>query len=85
MGAKITDISSGYRAIRVDRIRDLRLYQDQYHTSEFLVMCAKQGLRIAEAPISFKRRTSGKSKKGNEILYGFRFARALFTAWLRAR
>lgn len=85
MGTRITDISSGYRAIRVDKISKLRLLQDQYHTSEFLVMCAKQGLRIAEAPIHFRRRASGKSKKGNELLYGFRFARALFSAWLRVR
>lgn len=85
MGARVTDISSGYRAIRVDKIAKLRLFQDQYHTSEFLIMCAKQGLRIAEAPIHFRRRASGKSKKGNEFLYGLRFARALFSAWLRAR
>lgn len=85
MGTRITDISSGYRAIRVDMLGKLRLFQDQYHTSEFLVMCAKQGLRIAETPIHFRRRASGKSKKGNEFLYGFRFARALFSAWLRVR
>ena len=85
MGARITDISSGYRAISVDKLNRLQLFQDQYHTSEFLVLCAKQGFQIAEAPICFKRRTSGKSKKGNEFLYGIRFARALLTAWLRAR
>ncbi len=84
MGARITDISSGYRAIRVDKLAGLRLMQDQYHTSEFLMMCAKQGYRIKEAPIHFRRRTSGTSKKGNELLYGFRFARALLTTWLRA-
>lgn len=83
LGQKITDISSGYRAIRVDKLRLLRLRQDQYHTSEFLVMCAKLNFRIAEAPIRFSRRVSGKSKKGNEVLYGLRFARALLTAWMR--
>ena len=85
MGVRITDISSGYRAIRVDCLPRLDLLQDQYHTSEFLVLCAKQGLRISEAPIHFRRRASGKSKKGNEFLYGLRFARALYTAWLRAK
>lgn len=83
MGKNITDISSGYRAIRADRLSEFRLYQDQYHTSEFLVMCAKLDLRISEAPIKFSRRTSGKSKKGNELLYGFRFARAMLFAWAR--
>ncbi len=83
MGKHITDISSGYRAVRADRLLDLRLYQDQYHTSEFLVMCAKLGYRIGEAPIRFSRRISGTSKKGNEFLYGLRFARALLTAWAR--
>jgi hypothetical protein len=83
LGKRITDISSGYRAIRADCLRVLRLSQDQYHTSEFLVMCAKLGFRIGETPIHFARRASGKSKKGNEFLYGFRFARALLTAWVR--
>lgn len=85
MGTRITDVSTGYRAVRVRALERLALRQDQYHTSEFLVLAAKARLRIAEAPIVFKRRLSGKSKKGNELLYGFRFAYVLLTSWLRTR
>jgi len=85
MGTKITDCSSGYRAIRTESLKHLRLFQDQYHTSEFLILSAKKKLRIDERPIVFRRRISGKSKKGNELLYGFRFLYVLTKTWLRGR
>lgn len=83
MGTRITDVSSGYRAIRVASLARLKLRQDQYHTSEFLVLAAKARLRLAESPITFTRRLSGRSKKGPELLYGLRFAHVLLTSWLR--
>lgn len=86
MGTRITDCSSGYRAVRTTLLSDLRLQQDQYHTSEFLILAAKKpGVRIEERPITFRRRISGKSKKGNEILYAFRFMSVLMGTWLRGR
>lgn len=85
MGTKITDCSSGFRAIRTESLKRLRLFQDQYHTSEFLILSAKKNLRIDERPIVFRRRISGKSKKGNEILYAFRFLYVLTKTWLRGR
>jgi hypothetical protein len=85
MGTKITDCSSGFRAIRAECIASLRLLQDQYHTSEFLILSAKRGLTIKERPIVFRRRYSGRSKKGPEILYAFRFFYVLTTTWLRGR
>jgi hypothetical protein len=83
MGTRITDCSSGFRAIRTTSLGQLTLFQDQYHTSEFLIQAAKKGLRIDEKPIVFRRRISGKSKKGHEVLYAFRFFYVLTTTWLR--
>ncbi len=83
MGAKVTDISSGYRAARPDWVGGLPLRQDQYHTAEFLMLATKCGARIVERPITFHRRLSGTSKKGAEMLYGLRFAYVLFRSWLR--
>ncbi len=85
MGTKITDCSSGYRAIRTESLKSLRLFQDQYHTSEFLILSAKKKLKIDERPIVFRRRISGKSKKGHELLYAFRFFYVLTTTWLRGK
>lgn len=84
METKITDIASGYRAVRPDALRRLPLRQDQYHTAEFLVFSAKRGAQIVEVPITFYRRASGRSKKGPEVLYGLRFAYVLFRSWVRA-
>jgi len=83
MGTALTDVASGYRAMAPTALPGLRLTQDQYHTSEFLIMAAKAGLRITERPIHFRRRTSGVSKKGNDLLYSARFAWVLITSWLR--
>jgi hypothetical protein len=85
MGTRITDCSSGFRAIRTAALPELRLFQDQYHTSEFIILAAKKGLRIQERPIIFRRRISGSSKKGPELLYAFRFFYVLTTTWLRGR
>jgi len=85
MGTRVTDIASGFRAARTPCLARLPLRQDQYHTSEFLVMAAKTGLRITEVPITFKRRLSGTSRKGPELLYGLRFTGVLVGSWLRVR
>ncbi len=83
MGTCLTDVSSGYRAMAPAALAQLHLTQDQYHASEFLIMAAKLGHRITERPIYFRRRSSGASKKGNDLLYGLRFAWVLVTSWLR--
>lgn len=83
MGTRITDIATGYRAVRPQALRTLPLRQDQYSGAELMVLLAKRGARIAERPITFHRRLSGTSKKGAEALYGVRFAYVLLRSWLR--
>ncbi len=81
--SKITDPSSGFRAFKMDALRVVSLYEDQYHTSEFIIDATKKGMRIGEIPITVLKRKIGKSKKGNDWKYGVSFARAIMKSWWR--
>jgi glycosyltransferase involved in cell wall biosynthesis len=83
IGKKITDPSSGFRAFRMDAMAGIRLYEDQYHTSELIIEAVKRGLRLGEVPITVLRRRYGKSKKGADWKYGFRFAKIVVKTWWR--
>ena len=80
---RITDCSSGYRAIRAEALQRLELRQVQFHASEMLIEAVKKGLRVVEVPITIRRRQSGVSKKGPNVRYAIGFARALIGTWLR--
>lgn len=82
-GKKITDSSSGFRAVKVNALHGMRFVQEQFHSSEFLIECLKKKLRFKEVPVSFLRRASGKSKKPPSLRYGFGFLRAVLYTWLR--
>ena len=83
LGLKITDSSSGFRAINVKFLPMLTLKQEQFHSSELLIESIKKGARFKEVPISFLRRISGKSKKPNSVKYAFGFLNAIIRTWLR--
>jgi len=82
-GTKITDCASGYRAIRIQKLREWQLLQSQYHTAEMIIEAAKNGARICERPISVQKRSFGQSKKGKDVRYGFFFMRTVVKTWLR--
>lgn len=82
-GQKITDISSGFKAIKTSSLKQLNLYEDQFQASEFLMLSAKNGARFREVPIHFKQRHSGKSKKGNDMFYAIKFCSVLLLSWIR--
>ena len=84
-GANVTDTSSGYRAMRAEITATVRQEQVQYQTSELLIGAIFQGYRVAERPIVMRRRAAGESKKGHNVLYGFRYARVIVTTWWRER
>ena len=84
-GTRVTDTSSGYRAMRAEVTATVRQEQVQYQTSELLIGAIYQGYRIAERPIVMHKRTAGESKKGNNVLYGFRYARVILRTWWRER
>jgi hypothetical protein len=80
---KITDCSSGYRAFRASELKKLKLYEDQFHTSETILAAVKAGLRVEEVPITIGLRHSGYSKKPKALLYGWGFFRAIVKTWWR--
>jgi glycosyltransferase involved in cell wall biosynthesis len=84
-GARVTDTSSGYRAMRAEVTATVRQEQVQYQTSELLIGAIFQGYRIVERPIVMRRRAAGESKKGHNVLYGFRYARVILKTWRRER
>ena len=82
---KITDTSFGFRAMRVDVPNSVTLEQNQYQSSELLVGVLAHGYRVLEKPMTMLTRTAGHSKKGNNLLYGSRYARVVLGTWLRER
>ncbi len=82
-GTRITDVSSGYRAIRADILKHLVLEQDQFSSSEVLVEGLRQHARIREVPITIRARASGESKKPKNLRYGWNFTKVIIKTWLR--
>jgi len=82
-GTSITDCASGFRAFSGRFLETCRLEQTQYHTSEAIIEASKHHLKIAEVPIRIEARHSGKSKKGANMLYAFRFLKVIVSTWIR--
>jgi glycosyltransferase involved in cell wall biosynthesis len=84
-GVTVTDTSSGYRALRAEITATVPQSQVQYQTSELLIGAIAQGYRIAERPIVMRKRLAGESKKGTNLIYGFRYCRVILSTWWRER
>lgn len=82
-GQRLTDTSNGFRALRIEVLGDVTLEQDQYQTAELIISAASRGWRLAERPTVWHPRASGTSKKGHNVLFGFRYARVVLLTWLR--
>ena len=82
-GLCITDCASGYKAFNMKKLRDLKLTEDQFQSSEVLIEACKKGLTIGEVPIAIHARKHGKSKKGTDWSYGFYFAKTILKTWWR--
>ena len=80
---KITDPSTGYRAMTADTLRRLDLKQDQFYVSEIILDAARKGFRVVEVPITLRRRASGASKKPATVRYAWGFSKAIVRTWLR--
>ncbi|HEX3617347.1 MAG TPA: glycosyltransferase family 2 protein [Solirubrobacteraceae bacterium] len=82
---RITDPASGIRAFRTVIPRTVKLEQTQYQTSELLVATAMNGFRITEVATTMRDRPEGATltKKGPNLLYGLRFARAILMTYAR--
>lgn len=80
---KVTDPSTGYRAITAGALRRLDLRQDQFYVSEVILDSARKGLRVEEVPITLRARASGTTKKPTTIRYAWGFGKAIVRTWLR--
>jgi Glycosyl transferase family 2 len=82
-GTKVTDTSSGYRAMRAQLPADLTLTQAQYQTSEFLIGALAKGYRVTDVAVTMHLRGHGSSKKGNNLVFGTRYTRVVLGTWCR--
>jgi glycosyltransferase involved in cell wall biosynthesis len=84
-GHRVTDPAFGLRAMKAEVPAALTLEQSQYQAAELLIAAILGGFRVAERPGVMRPRTSGKTKKGTNLIYGYRYARAVLATWLRDR
>jgi glycosyltransferase involved in cell wall biosynthesis len=84
-GTSVTDTSSGLRAFTVEVATEVPQYEPQYQSSEMLLGALLHGYRVVERPTTMHRRTFGKSRKGNDIFYGLRYAGVVLRTYLRER
>ena len=84
-GVRVTDTSTGYRAMRAEVTATVPQRQPQYQTAELLIGAVLHGYRVVERPIVQRRRMAGQSKKGNDLLYGLRYLCVILATWLRER
>jgi glycosyltransferase involved in cell wall biosynthesis len=80
---RLTDTSFGFRAMKAEVTAVVTLTQAQYQASELLLGVISHGYRVLEQPMTMLARTAGKTKKGNNLVYGLRYARVLVGTWLR--
>jgi glycosyl transferase family 2 len=80
---RLTDTSFGFRAMRAEVTEAVTLLQAQYQASELLLGVISHGYRVLEQPMTMLARTAGKTKKGNNFVYGMRYARVLVGTWSR--
>lgn len=85
MHTRVTDTSFGLRAMRAGIPAALTLEQPQYQSSELLISVLAAGHRVAEVPMTIRQRGGGQTKKGGNLVYGFRYARVVLRTWWRER
>ncbi|MBS2965416.1 glycosyltransferase family 2 protein [Actinocrinis puniceicyclus] len=85
MHTRVTDTSFGFRAMRAEVPASLTLEQPQYQSSELLISVLAAGYRVAEVPMTIRQREAGQTKKGGNLVYGFRYARVVLRTWWRER
>lgn len=87
VGSRVTDPACGIRAMRAEVTAEVTLEQSQYQASELMISAALHGFRLAEVPTTMRDRAAyaTKTKKGGNLRYGVRFARAALATWIRDR
>jgi glycosyltransferase involved in cell wall biosynthesis len=79
----VSDSQSGYRVMKSQILKNLRLYSSGYEIeSEMLVKTAQKGFRVKEVPISFEQRTYGRSRL-DPVVDGFKILLSIVFAYLK--
>jgi glycosyltransferase involved in cell wall biosynthesis len=82
-GTAVSDSQSGYRVMKAEVLKNLKLYSGGYEIeSEMLVKTAQKGFRVKEVPISFEQRTYGRSRL-DPVVDGFRILLSIVWAYLK--
>ncbi len=84
-GTRVTDTANPIRAMRAELSGRLALEEPQYQASELLISAIMGGARYAERPVTMRARASGASKKGGNLVYGYRYGRVVLRTYLRER
>jgi glycosyltransferase involved in cell wall biosynthesis len=84
-GIKVTDTANSIRAMHAKLTKELTLNEPQYQAPEMLISAIMSGARYAERPTTVHARKSGKSKKGNNFVYGYRYSKVLLHTWWREK
>lgn len=59
---KITDIQAGFKAFKTDCLKQLKFKENKFgYEPEVVILAAKNGFRIKEIPIVYKKRRKGQS------------------------
>jgi glycosyltransferase involved in cell wall biosynthesis len=87
VGQRVTDPACGIRAMRAELTGVVVLEQPQYQASELMISAARHGFRLGEVATTMRDRGSHATgtKKGGNLGYGIRFARAAVQTWWRDR
>ncbi|HEY1570719.1 MAG TPA: glycosyltransferase family 2 protein [Pseudonocardiaceae bacterium] len=80
---RISDTTFGFRGMRTELACSVTLRQPQYQASELLLGALAGGARLLEQPMTMRMRSAGSTKKGNNFVYGMRFASVITWTWLR--
>ncbi|MDO8626920.1 MAG: glycosyltransferase family 2 protein, partial [Candidatus Diapherotrites archaeon] len=67
-GAKISDSTTGFRAIRKEVLEEISPTSDFTYTQEMIIRVQKEGWRIAEIPSFFKKRKFGESRLFSSVI-----------------
>lgn len=84
LGIRITDSTSGFRAIRASELARLELRESQFTVAETIIEAVMKGLRYKEVPVTILARHDGKSKKPRSWRYPVGFALVILRTWLRS-
>jgi len=84
-GTTVTDTANPMRAMKAAFSENLTLEEPQYQASELLISAIFAGARFAERPVTMRARATGASKKGGNLVYGYRYGTVVARTYLRER